>query len=495
MGMEHSGQRSITARAGYEAQSVAVADVNGDRKMDLLVANAICAPSGCATGSVGVLLGNGDGTFQPAVTYDSGGFSAESLAVADINGDGEPDLLVANTCVSDGACVDGSVGVLLGNGDGTFQTAKSYGSDGTGASSIAVKDVNGDGKPDLVVANACGNDGEYGCMIGSLGVLLGNGNGTFRAAVNYASGGYEADAVAVGDVNGDGNPDLVVANQCGNSGNCDGVVGVLLGNGDGPFQPVVTYDSGGYDAESVAVADVNGDGKPDLVVANLCASSVCTNGGVVGVLLGNGNGTFQTPMSYGSGGQDAESVAVADLNGDGKLDLVVANGNGNVGVLLGNGDGTFQGPMNYGSGGASASSVVVADVNGDGKPDLVVANHCASSNCADGSVGVLLGNGDGTFQAAVSYRLGRGVYRCSRIGGSEQGWQAGRGSSERIFHRFRNDWLGRGAAWQWGWNISGGGHYIHAHSARGYPVTRHGGLRRRRQAGFGRGCWKLSVAR
>ena len=394
---------------GYEAQSVAVADVNGDRKMDLLVANAICAPSGCATGSVGVLLGNGDGTFQPAVTYDSGGFSAESLAVADINGDGEPDLLVANTCVSDGACVDGSVGVLLGNGDGTFQTAKSYGSDGTGASSIAVKDVNGDGKPDLVVANACGNDGEYGCMIGSLGVLLGNGNGTFRAAVNYASGGYEADAVAVGDVNGDGNPDLVVANQCGNSGNCDGVVGVLLGNGDGPFQPVVTYDSGGYDAESVAVADVNGDGKPDLVVANLCASSVCTNGGVVGVLLGNGNGTFQTPMSYGSGGQDAESVAVADLNGDGKLDLVVANGNGNVGVLLGNGDGTFQGPMNYGSGGASASSVVVADVNGDGKPDLVVANHCASSNCADGSVGVLLGNGDGTFQAAVSYSSG-GVY-------------------------------------------------------------------------------------
>ena len=252
---------------------MAVADVNGDGKLDLLVANAICAPSDCATGSVGVLLGNGDGTFQPVVTYDSGGFSAESVAVADVNGDGKPDLLVANTCVADGAfnCVNGSVGVLLGNGDGTFQSVVSYGSDGTGASSIAVKDVNGDGKPDLLVANACGNDGEYGCMIGSVGVLLGNGNGTFRAAVNYASGGYEADSVAAGDVNGDGNPDLVVASQCGNSGNCNGVVGVLLGNGDGTFQPVVTYDSGGYEAQSVAVADVNGDGKPDLVVANaLC---------------------------------------------------------------------------------------------------------------------------------------------------------------------------------------------------------------------------------
>ena len=88
---------------------------------------------------------------------------------------------------------------------------------------------------------------------------------------------------------------------------------------------MVTYDSGGYEAQSVAVADVNGDGKPDLVVANLCASSDCTNGGVVGVLLGNGDGTFQAAVSYGSGGQDAESVAVADVNGDGKPDLVVAN--------------------------------------------------------------------------------------------------------------------------------------------------------------------------
>ena len=122
----------------------------------------------------------------------------------------------------------------------------------------------------------------------------------------------------------DGNPDLVVASRCDNIGNCNGVVGVLLGNGDGTFRSVVTYDSGGYEAQSVAVADVNGDGKPYLVAANVCASSNCTNEGVVGVLLGNGDGTFQAAMSYGSGGQDAESVAVADVNGDGKPDLVVA---------------------------------------------------------------------------------------------------------------------------------------------------------------------------
>jgi hypothetical protein len=393
---------------GYEAQSVAVADVNGDRKLDLLVANTICAPNDCATGSVGVLLGNGDGTFQPAVTYDSGGFSAESVAVADVNGDGEPDLLVANTCVSDGACVDGSVGVLLGNGDGTFQAAVSYGANGTGAASVAVRDVNGDGKPDLFVANACGNNGDDGC-IGTLGVLLGNGNGTFRAAVNYGSGAYEPDLVAVKDVDGDGKPDLVVASRCDNVGNCNGVVGVLLGNGDGTFKPVVTYGSGGYEAQSVAVADVNGDGKPDLVVANACADSNCTSGGVVDVLLGNGDGTFQAAMSYGSGGQDAESVGVADLDGDGKPDLVVANGDGSVAVLSGNGDGTFQAATTYGSGGTGATSVAVADVNGDGKLDLVVANSCASSDCTNGSVGVLLGNGDGTFQAAVPYSSG-GLY-------------------------------------------------------------------------------------
>jgi hypothetical protein len=124
----------------------------------------------------------------------------------------------------------------------------------------------------------------------------------------------------------------------------------------------------------VQVADVNGDGKPDIVLANWCViGNVCVNG-TVGVLLGKGDGTFQSAVTYSSGGNNANSVAVADVNGDGKLDILVANVNsGTVGVLLGNGDGTFQTAITYGSGGEFVISVAVADINGDGKPDLVVA--------------------------------------------------------------------------------------------------------------------------
>jgi hypothetical protein len=264
-----------------------------------------------------------------------------------------------------------------------FLEAPNY-SSGTGdAVALTAADVNGDGKLDLVLAN------------GGVGVLLGNGDGTFQAAANYASGGDNAESVAVADVNGDGIPDLLVANEC--AGDCEfderGAVGVLLGNGDGTFQAAVSYDTGGFLANSVAVGDVNGDGKPDLVVANQNS---------VGVLLGNGDGTFQPALSYGSGGL---SVAVADVNGDGKPDLVVA-GCGGVCILLGNGDGTFKPAVSYNPGGSIA--VTVADVNGDGKPDLLVANECDSSSpdCRYGSAGVLLGNGDGTFQAAVSYDTG-----------------------------------------------------------------------------------------
>ena len=158
---------------------------------------------------------------------------------------------------------------------------------------------------------------------------------------------------------------------------------MLLGNGDGTFQPAVTYVCGGS-CTSVALADVNGDGNLDLLVA---ISSPRT----VGVLLGKGDGTFQPVVNYASGG-GSYSVAVADVNGDGKPDLVVANDvPTSVGVLLGNGDGTFQPVINFASGGTNTLSVAVADVNGDGKLDLVTANWCPSSgNCTNGTVGVLI---------------------------------------------------------------------------------------------------------
>lgn len=395
----------------YAALSVAVADVNTDGKPDLLVGSHCYSLSDCSTGGVGVLLGNGDGSFQAARAYGSGGANAYAVAVADVNNDGKPDLLVSNRYQSSNPN-NSSVGVLLGNGDGTFQAAQEYGSAGYIGLWVAVADVNGDGKPDLLVANQYQSNNFNN---GSVGVLLGNGDGSFQPALEYASGGYNAFSVAVADANKDGKPDLLVTNECEDSGNCNnGGIGVLLGNGDGSFQPAHTYASGGYNAYSVAVADVNGDSTPDLLVANEYESSSNTNNGGVGVLLGNGDGIFQPAQAYASLGTHALSVAVADVNGDGQSDVLVANeyqgdnfAVGSVGVLLGKGDGSFQAVQTYASGGQFANSVAAADVNGDGKLDLLVSNEYQSNGSnSNGVIGVMLGRSDGTFQAVQAYGSG-----------------------------------------------------------------------------------------
>ena len=393
----------VYSSGGYSANSVAVADLNGDGKADIVVANCGSSGSACnSAGLVGVLLGNGDGTFQTVVTYGSGGAGAYAVAVADVNGDGKPDLMVANNCASASNCGSygpGSVGVLLGNGDGTFQPAVAYGSGGLDAVSVAVAEVNGDGKPDLLVANFCSNCQNYG--YGSVGVLLGNGDGTFQTAVTYDSGGWATNSITVADLKGDGKLDVIVAQCSGPTEGCiPGEVGVLLGNGDGTFQTTVNYSSGANYPDAAVVADVNGDGKLDVLVTNSSTYDHEEGNGAVGVLLGNGDGTFQTVVTYDAGGTFTGSLALADVNGDGKPDLVVtdaediggqcSNPGSAVAVLLGNGDGTFQTAVLYCSGGSSADAVAVADVNGDGEPDLVVANACGDSSCDTGSVGVLI---------------------------------------------------------------------------------------------------------
>jgi hypothetical protein len=211
---------------------------------------------------------------------------------------------------------------------------------------------------------------------------------TTYAALTTPSFVVEAEpaSVAAGDFNGDGKLDLAVGNNTDIS-----VVSIFLGNGDGTFQSAVDYGSGsGFN--SVAIGDFNRDGKLDIAVADSGRNNVS-------ILLGKGDGTFQPMVDYAAG-SGPSSVAVADLNRDGKLDLVVANnGSNNVSILLGNGDGTFRPAVNH-SVGLGPSSVAVADLNRDGKLDLVVANN-GSHN-----VSILLGNGDGTFRAPVEYGVG-----------------------------------------------------------------------------------------
>jgi uncharacterized protein (DUF2141 family) len=373
---------------GFYTGSVAVGDLNGDGKPDLLVGSRSRSPNGLV-GVVNVLLGVGDGTFQEKGLYGTAGLNA-NVALADVNGDGKLDMLASGCAFKD--CFTGVVTVHTGNGDGTFAGGSYvFGTGGMSPSSPAVADFNGDGKLDLVVAN-CGNGCQTGA--GTVGVLLGNGDATFQTAVTYGTGGIGPHRVIVADVNGDGKPDLIVPNSCTTSGNCTygpGSVGVLLGKGDGTFQPAVTYGSGGDYAFSVAVADVNGDGKLDLVVANFCGNSSCSTPGPLGVLLGKGDGTFQPVIPY-SPGASLGQITLADVNGDGKLDVVTPSSIPNLMVLLGNGDGTFQAPVFYNTGGFGGGGIVVADVNGDGPPDVMVTNSCFNNNqnCPHGSVGVLL---------------------------------------------------------------------------------------------------------
>jgi hypothetical protein len=263
--------------------------LSGDGKLDLAVAltGASCG-NGCPAGLVGVLLGNGDGTFKKAKTFHTGGFDAIGwLAIADVNGDKKPDLLVANYCATECSYppTEGSVGVLLGNGNGTFQAVKAYPSGGDGTVSVAVADLNKDGKPDILVANcgpeACGP----GSPGGNVGVLLGNGDGTFKSAMTYAAANSPYNVLAA-DVNGDGKLDIVVSNWgTGNGGSNDGSVSVLKGKGNGKFGPAKIFPSGGAEAPSVAVADVNGDGKLDIVLACVADSLNQNSTGVVSVLI------------------------------------------------------------------------------------------------------------------------------------------------------------------------------------------------------------------
>ena len=412
-------QPQFTLPTGTRPGDVTVADLNGDGIPDLIVSNY-------ADDTIWIYLGEGDDKFEPAEVYatDQGGFAGPvQVAVADLTGDGVPDLIYADY-------VTGNVAVRLGNGDGAFGPETTYPT-AAGSHDLAAVDLTGNGKIDLVTVNAVAN---------SVSVLLGNGDGTFGRETAYPVG-TNPYSLAIAELNGDGTPDIVVNNRGGNT------VSVLLGNGDGTFGPQESYPTGttprsvaavqlvpggpvdivtanlgdddasillgrgdgtfSFGAEQTApaaplapfqvvVADLNGDGIPDIVTANRPESSVS-------VLLGNRDGSFQTKETYPTG-EGPFSVAVADLTGDGIPDILTANyESATVSVLLGNGDGTFQRYFNLPAG-SDPYDVKVADLRGDGKEDIIVTNK------NDNDVGVMLGNGNGTFQPMVTYPVASGPY-------------------------------------------------------------------------------------
>ena len=366
------------------------ADFNGDGNLDLAAMSL--APG---VTNLSVQLGNGDGSFQMPINYPLGqNIGSVSIVAADFNGDGKLDIAVLNIggCSTD-VCAN-TISVFLGNGDGTFQPQTTYPT-ALGAQFLLVGDFKRDGKLDLATGNNSDIHLNNENGLPTVSVLLGNGDGTFQSHVDYPVGDNVTTitAMAAGDFNGDGNLDLA----CMSYDATDvAELSILLGNGDGSFQAATQSSLPAYGL-SLITADVNRDGKLDLVSARNTSPN-----GAVYVFLGNGDGSFQPGVSY-MAGDGPGVVAAADLNADGKLDLVVASGvSSAVSILPGNGDGTFQSPVSFpasfpGSQANASPSLVIGDFNGDGRIDLAVLNT-SNIGLLNDSLTVLL---QGSFPAAL----------------------------------------------------------------------------------------------
>jgi uncharacterized repeat protein (TIGR01451 family) len=344
---------------GQQPHAVLVYDFNGDGKPDIAVLNLGGTSSSAGEGSVSILLGNGDGTFQPAKTFDVGGVNPTTFAVADFNGDGKLDLAIGGLQAPvQPTCEANIVNVLFGNGDGTFQPPQQAVTANLLSNLVTAGDVNGDGKADIVIYKFFANS----CQAEGISVFLGNGDGTFQSERQISGNPF--------DINGDGIPDLF---DIGNG------LKVFLGQGNGVFKALVTGPEA--NVGFLNVGDFNNDQKQDQAFFDfVCKGFFCPQGGAsyVGIALGNGNGTFQPAKLFPPGGYPyptkIRDIGLADFNGDGKLDVALSGGRGSIiDVLLGKGDGTLPTVLSFDPG-SGEDSFLIADLNGDGKPDIVTAN-------------------------------------------------------------------------------------------------------------------------
>jgi uncharacterized protein (TIGR03437 family) len=457
-----------TFAVGKNPVAVMAQDINGDGLMDLIVADA-------GSSDIAELYGNGNGSFQTAIINKTpapptflasadfnndgkpdvvalsldlnavmmflGGFQGKltpagaylvpnlsaSFAVNDYDGDGNLDLLIPDTDT-------GSPVLLLGRGDGTLNAPSVYGTNGS--TSIAAGDFNNDGKPDLVVTGS-------NAASSTLSLLNGLGNGQFQAPVNIPVSGH-TDFVAVGDFNKDGRLDIAVSgaqlnillgqgngsfqqgaqysnltptivadiNKDGRldlAGPFNGGIGLMLGNGDGTFRSPMAI-SAGSNPKTAVTADFNGDGAPDIAALYGGTPGSSADPGGITILLGNGTGSFPN-VSTIAAGFNPKTLNVADVNGDGKPDLIVATGidaassGYQISVFLGKGDGTFAAPFAIQApAGETPNTIAVLDVDGDGNPDIVLGDCCT-----DATTAYFRGNGDGTFQPATPFYGGNNV--------------------------------------------------------------------------------------